>query len=52
MRVSFLDTQIKIQIRALNELTNKVYALRMKFKEMHVLFKKGNNFTSCAESRV
>ena len=28
-RISFLDTEMKIQIRAPNKLTNKVIALRM-----------------------
>ena len=46
--VSFLKTEMKIQIRAPNELTNRIYALRimlalrlrMKLAEMHVLFRK------------
>ena len=47
-RVSFLDTEMKIQIRAPNKLTNKVTALcmkvaarwRMKLAEMHILFRR------------
>ena len=52
-RVSFLDTEMKIQIRAPNKLTNKVTALliniaarwRMKLAEMHVLFRMGFSFS-------
>ena len=50
--VYFLDAEMKIQIDAPNELTNRVYALRMKlalmlrvkFAEIHVLFTEGSIF--------
>ena len=48
-RVSFLGTEIKIQIHTPNELTYRVYTvrmklalrLRMKLAEMHVIFRRG-----------
>ena len=47
-RVSFLDIEMKIQIRAPDELTNRIYAWRMKLAlrlnknltDVHVLFRK------------